>query len=315
MTAASLKLPDRPQSLRPAPSKAPVLIAGTITTAASLVTVYGLSRVGFDAMSFYADYVIPVGSIAVGLLAAAGFGIASWKTGCKVSGTLLVSMLAILAAGWGLAHYLQFRLAYPEGAFLKDGTPLGFVAYFDLSTRSMSFTEHGKEGDALGLLGYGVRALDLLGFVGGGVAIPWAMRSRPYCDLCALYMRTRKFGQIPNGLAPRSFAIGKEKPERIEERKKVQESAASALAEIRDATALGAAALKEALSKHATPKKGLRASRLESVFAIDLIHCQRCSNGYLATTEMTRNGNKRAQHEVLERRRPLSAAMVDELCA
>src|SRR5438477_13077316 len=69
-------------------------------------------------------------------------------------------------------------------------------------TRSFRFESHGTPGEPLGVWGYGVRALALLGFVGGGLAGPILLKAKPYCEACRSYKRTTEVARIP-AAAPR----------------------------------------------------------------------------------------------------------------
>src|SRR5580692_2014574 len=54
-----------------------VLIGGAASTAVALLAVYFLNETGTNVMGWYADYVLPIGALLVGLLASSGFGVAS----------------------------------------------------------------------------------------------------------------------------------------------------------------------------------------------------------------------------------------------
>lgn len=100
-----------------------VLFAAAVTTALTLAAVYLLESHGVAVMGWYADYVLPVGAIFVGLFAGSGAGFA--------------------------ARYLEYRVAVAR----FDGDPPSFLVFFDYYARSMSFEENGKVGDPGGLAG------------------------------------------------------------------------------------------------------------------------------------------------------------------
>jgi hypothetical protein len=95
---------------RSTPSPVPVLMAGGASTILALVAVYLLEQVGFNAMGQYADFVLPIGAIGVGLVASSGFALASWRSGTRLSGALLIAVLAMLVCAYFLPRYLEFRL-------------------------------------------------------------------------------------------------------------------------------------------------------------------------------------------------------------
>src|SRR5688572_12021483 len=76
-------------NLRKAPrnqSKPLVIISGLGTTIITLLVVYFLSAsTDFNIMGWYANYVLPFGALLVGIAASAGYGIASWVTGVKIT--------------------------------------------------------------------------------------------------------------------------------------------------------------------------------------------------------------------------------------
>ncbi|HUB07713.1 MAG TPA: hypothetical protein VMB50_11955 [Myxococcales bacterium] len=283
--------PSAPALTAPGSSGAAVLLGGAASTGVALVAVYLLDQVGWNVMGWYGDYVIPIGALLVGLVASSGYGIASWATGTKISGRLLFLVVAMLTGGYFLAKYLQFRMLFPSGAQLDDGTPLGFWSYFDLVTRAIAFedeTSH-QPGTALGLWGYGIRALEVVGFVGGGVAVPWVLRSKPYCEACQRYKRTRSLGTLAASVPAKR--VSKKK---VEAFASYEASQAASLAQGQQAMTaiLGAgsrgegAAVRQLLSQHGSKVAGKLPARIE----IALVHCKRCKQGELRGTMVTGQG-------------------------
>ena len=72
-----------------------VLLSGIGTTLVALLGVYLLDVTtdDFHIMGWYANYVLPVGALLVGLVASFGYGLASWLTGIKITRGLLVKVL------------------------------------------------------------------------------------------------------------------------------------------------------------------------------------------------------------------------------
>ncbi|MHB8420409.1 MAG: hypothetical protein ACYDCL_20240 [Myxococcales bacterium] len=268
-----------------------VLLAGAATTALALVGVYLLNLVDWNVMGWYADYVIPVGAAFVGLVASSGFGIASWVTGTKISGRLLLLVAGMLAGAYFLAKYLEFRLLFPGGASLDDGSPLGFWSYFDLVTRSIAFEdEHTHQaGSALGLWGYGVRALEVVGFVGAGAAVPLILRAKPYCEACQAYKRTRSLAWIAASVPAKR--ISKRKTEALAAYEASQaasrEQGQAAMNAILAAAGKGdLASMSQLLAGH--QEKATR--KLPARILIALTHCRRCQQGELRATMFTGQG-------------------------
>lgn len=274
-----------------------VLTAGALTTVLALVGIYVLNQFELNPMGWYADYILPVGAVAVGLVASSGYAAASWGTGTKISGRLVVVVTLMLLGSYLLAQYLEFRVRFPGGAQLEDGTPLDFWGYYDLVTRSIAFEEHGKVGSGLGLLGYGVRALEAVGFVGGGVLAPWALRNKPYCESCGVYKRSPEVAWIAAGLKPVVF--GKKKPERVAEAEAARQKGQEDLQALFAAGRSGDPSLLAQEIANRGPKAQRRkVVGLEERIVVGLVHCKRCGEGALQATLLTGQG-KHIQRQAL----------------
>lgn len=188
----------------------PVLIGGLATTVLTLAGVWYLERVSDKAnvMGWYADYVIPVGPLLVGIVAGIGYGLMSYRTGVKVSGRLLVLVLVLQLLAYFVAQYIQFERFAKLLASISDarGAHLSFWHWFDFTTRSFAWVEENgraTNGSALGAWGYGIRALEILGFTLGGLIVPGIMRTLPYCGGCGVYMKSRQLCVLSAGVKPR----------------------------------------------------------------------------------------------------------------
>jgi hypothetical protein len=230
----------------------------------------------------------------VGMVASLGFGITSYVTGTKITGTLLLSSLLLLIAGYGLAQWLEFRHVV---AGLPDGDDVSFWAYYDSVTRSFAWKRHGgQRGDPLGGLGYALRSLEVVGFVLGGVLAPLGLRKMPYCDVCGVYKRSRHLALIPASVPARKINAKKD-PE-----------AAAAYAQ-ESAAAMQKA--DEALASLLPPPKGKSGAELRATceavgslsqerqtrklpvrIRLTLSHCRRCARGELRATLFTGQGNQ-----------------------
>ncbi len=87
-----------------------VLLSGLLTTLLALAGVYWLSKNSHDfhIMGWYASFVIPIGAMLVGFVAASGYAIASWLTGTRISRFLLLSVLVIQTAAYVGAEYVEY---------------------------------------------------------------------------------------------------------------------------------------------------------------------------------------------------------------
>ncbi len=243
-----------------------VLLGGLVTTLLALAGVWLVAtRAEENVMGWYADYVLPVGALLVGGVASTGFGLASWLTGTRITGRLLVAVGLCLVAGYWAAQLLEFRLAFPDGASFDDGTPAGFLDWYDAVTRSFAWKDHDKLGAALGAWGYLLRAGELVGFAAGGLLAPIVLRGVPYCAACGVYMRQPLVAVVPAGVKPRRVG------------KKDAAGQASYQAEVAEAA----------------PRAGRRAAhRLTARLQVRVVHCRRCAAGELRVALATGQGQQ-----------------------
>jgi hypothetical protein len=159
-----------------------VIVGGIASTLLALAGVWWADQHELNALGWHGNYVIPGGTIIVGLIAASGYGLAAYLSGTRVTGLRLVTVLALLTVSYGLAQYFDFQLLFRDGAVREDGSPLGFFTYFDIATRSIHWEAARADeanGSPLGMWGYALRTLELVGFVGGGAIIPFVRRKVP----------------------------------------------------------------------------------------------------------------------------------------
>ncbi len=266
----------------------PVLLGGLATTALTLMLSYWLSdRFGFNAMGFYGWYIVPFGPIVVGMLAGSGYGLASKLTGFRVKNRTLVILAGLQMVAYFAAQYVEYLALRSAGGALPD-----FVPYFDMMTRAISFTtDTGRSGQPLGTLGYGVRLLDIIGFVGGALMIPAGMRSSAYCDDCGRYMSSRGLGTLPASVkARRTWGKGAEDKAAYEAEQATAQSQGRAvhdhlfaLAEANNATDVAEAVH---LMKAGTSDAGTLPTRLD----VHLASCPTCRKGVLSSQTLTGQG-------------------------
>ena len=278
-----------------APPRA-VLIAGAASTALALAGVWAIAHYADEnVMSWYADYVLPVGAILVGLVASCGFAFGSYASGARITGRLLFLMLSVLVAGYWAAQWLEFRQIFPGGAVRADGTEVGFFAFFDLATRSIAFSDHNQTGSPLGAWGYLVRVADLVGFTVGGLLIPFGLRKLPYCAGCGLYMRQKVVALIPADLPRRRISRKDAAALAAHEaaRQQVQAQAEAALARLYQAADAGDGAGFSAAVAEVGPPRARRATqKLPARWQVRAVHCPRCGAGELRTAVLTGQGRQ-----------------------
>src|SRR5687767_7320502 len=88
-----------------------VILCGLITSALTLAGVYWLNAntTDFAIMGWYANYVLPVGAVLVGLAAGSGYGIASWMTGVRISRQLMLTVVLLQTVMYFAAEYVEYR--------------------------------------------------------------------------------------------------------------------------------------------------------------------------------------------------------------
>ena len=277
-----------------------VLISGLATTALALLGVYVLDSkaVDFHIMGLYANYVLPIGAVIVGVVASSGYGLASWFSGIKITRSLIWIILAFQLAAYFAAQYIEFKSLHL--VYQNNGTPVGFIEYYDATARSFAWKQSdGSMGQPLGAWGYAFRGLEIVGFAAGGLIVPLVLRKKPYCQACQRYMRTRQLG-----LVPASVPV-----------KKMKKSDAAGLAayqaEQQQALDRGKQTV-ETLQQHAAGAKsadfqkilaGLgpgkkQAARLPGRFSLQLVHCNRCYAGRFVVKLLLGQGKQIKQTDV-----------------
>jgi hypothetical protein len=269
-----------------------VLGAGLATTALVLFGVHVLNQVtdDFQVMGFYVEYVIPLGALIVGLLAAVGYGAASWLAGVRMSKWLIWAVVLLQVGAYFAAQYIEFRsldLVY------ENGEPVGFLEYFDHVTRQFAWVEDGKAGEPFGMWGYAMRALEIGGFAFGGLIVPLILLGRPYCEACSAYYRRKRLALLPAGVAPKKIrkrdAEARKEYEASDERAREQGLAAlqQLFAEVAQGNAEGGKAL---LAEHEGNQKAI--GKLTGRISLDAYWCRRCDGGFLRATLLAGQGDK-----------------------
>src|SRR3954451_13699871 len=135
-------LPPAPTSVREGRSYLPGGISGLITSVLALVggDVLDVSANDFHIMGWYADYVLPVGAVIVGVVAASGYGLGSWFSGVKITRNLVWIVLALQVAAYFGAQYIEFKNLHL--IHRANDTPVGFFEYYDAVARSFAWQQH-----------------------------------------------------------------------------------------------------------------------------------------------------------------------------
>ena len=276
-----------------------VLLCGLATTALALFGVYILDRGAsdFHLMGWYANYVLPIGAVIVGVVASSGYGLASWFSGIKITRALLWMVLGLQLLAYFAAQFIEFN-GLPL-VHRGTGTPVGIFEYYDFVARSFAWKQHnGEAGQPLGAWGYAFRGLEVIGFVGGGLIIPAVMRKAPYCQSCQRYMRSQQIALFPGSVPVKKVkksdvaalsAYEAEKERALEQGKQTWEALRQLAANARGP---------EFRTKLAELEPGKKAAaKLPQRFSLKVIRCKRCASGWLHVHLLTGQGKQLKQTE------------------
>ncbi len=271
----------------------PVLLGGLATTVATLFGVWWLDAhtTGWHIMGWYANYVLPVGAILVGLACGSGYGLASFITGLKIQRRLLAAVLLLQMGAYAAAEYLEFRATGLADQVLDNGQRITFPLYFQVKAVSFRWDNHGRPGDPLGGWGYLFVGLAVAGFVAGGVLAPALLRRLPYCDRCARYMRTRQLGVFPASVPARR--VSKKDAAAVaahaEEQRRAADESQERLRRLAELCARHDGAGVRELAT-CEPKQSRAAMKLPLRLAISLVRCESCADAHLQPVMWTGQG-------------------------
>jgi hypothetical protein len=279
------------------PGRLLVLAAGVVTTVLALAGVWWLddNTTDFHIMGWYANYVLPVGALIVGMAAGSGYGIASYLTGFRIRRGLLLAVLALQLCGYAGAQYLEFRSLTREGPIVDgDGEELTFARYYHLRAVNFSWVEHGKQGEPLGTWGYFFLGLGVVGFALGGLLAPAALMKMPYCERCSLYMKSRALAWVPASVPNRRVSKKDTAGQAAyaEEQDRASDGAQKVLNRVSELAGRGdALAIKAVLADH--PNRGSEArriGRLPARLRVRLVRCRQCSEGHIQPAMVSGQG-------------------------
>ena len=174
---------------------------------------------------------------------------------------------------------------------------VGFLEYFDYVSRSYTWTDRsGAPSDPLGMWGYGLRVLEVIGFALGGLIAPACLMCLPYCAQCQMYLQSRVLCLVPMGIKSREVDL--DDTEAVQAYKAEMERASDegdrilfrveACVEEGRSGELGR--LVQQLSENKQDTSGLT-SHVE----ISLVSCPFCCEGHLELVSRTRFEGERRQ--------------------
>ncbi len=168
--------------------------AGFIASTATAWALYAMERWwGFSLYSLMAWFVLPAGALLAGMVAAAGYYVGARIADSRPTRLLLINMVLVSASTFFAIHWLRYD-AYIGGRGLEDR--ISFWHYLDHVITHQAMIIHGNGASLgntgeLGVLGYGVAALQILGFATGGFIVYGLLAKLPFCERCARYLVRR----------------------------------------------------------------------------------------------------------------------------
>ncbi len=230
-----------------------LLATGVTTLLTCIVLAFVDLTTGFSLYGFSLWFVVPVGALLSGFVAASGCYLAGRWLNYKPTGTLLIGVLALSALTFFLINYLDYYFTTVDGQHVREF--ISFIDYLGIALSNMSLCVHGCVGGGIGLgpLGYVAAGLQILGFFVGGASVYGYLSSLTYCTACARYFS----------------------PEKTEKRY-FPEVAAAAQAHGEVLDLLRGGQFHAALTQHAASGEGTRQRHFGAASELRLYYCKTC---------------------------------------
>ena len=291
-----------------------VIVAGLVTSAATMVLSAVIAwNTEFDPMGLYIMFIFPIGALLVGLAAGSGYGLMSWKTGAKIGGGILAVVVVLQIATYWMSWSIDYRMAKPY--FEQEMT---FFEYYDTVTRGIAFEKEGGDGygEPLGAWGYGIRALEVLGFIGGGLIAPILLWNVPYCETCRLYMKRKTVTFLPLGMDVKAAKkLQKNKPDDEDMRANAEQVLEGNAAVVNDLMRLAETGDVDGVQGilKANGLSSKEAGKITSRAQVDAVRCKCCRAGHMELKEVTGQGDKTSTEKLGEY--PMTAEQLQRLTA
>jgi len=170
-----------------------VLLATAVTTLLTCIVLAFIDlTTSFSLYGFSLWFVVPIGALFSGFVAASGCYLAGRLLNYKPTLTLLIGVLVLSALAFFLINYLDYYFSTVNGQQVRDF--ISFTQYLNISLNNMSICVRGCIGGSvdLGALGYGAAGLQILGFFVGGASAYAYLSSQKYCTACSRYLTPKK---------------------------------------------------------------------------------------------------------------------------
>ena len=185
------------------------LLVSLCGCATSLLTAIILAAVevqtDFSFYTFMYWFVIPVGAICSGFLAASGYYAGARVFNHRPTKILLLNMAVISVSTYFIIQFLNYYFMSIDGKAVHDYIPFSQFLNVELTHTSIQFRMRAaKIGDAVELgatMGYVYAGLQIVGFALGGIAVYTYLQAQPYCEKCSKYLASKESQQRFTGNA------------------------------------------------------------------------------------------------------------------
>jgi hypothetical protein len=187
-----------------------VYLCGVGTSAIALYGVRVAADHGENIMGWYANGILPVGAMLVGLVSGLGFALGSRFLNVRLTRTYVMGMLTTGLIDYGVATWLTYQNLI-ETHHVKDGA-YSFLQYIQDVCEKMSFKSSGSStpGSPLGALGYLFKLLEVAGFAGGTMMPAAVLFKMPYCGQCQRYLVSHRTGFVNSGVERKAALSSKQ---------------------------------------------------------------------------------------------------------
>jgi hypothetical protein len=174
-----------------------VYLCGLGTSVLALWLVHYLNDTRqFNIMGWYANAVIPVGALMVGVASGLGYAIASRYLQVKLSKAFVWGMITTALLDYVGAQYFTYTNLIEQAQVSLES--FSFLAYIREISENMSFSSSrsGGSGTELGMFGYFFKALEMGGYALGAMLPSLMVFGMPYCKSCQQYLKPYRLGHL-----------------------------------------------------------------------------------------------------------------------
>lgn len=215
-------------------------------------------------------FVIPVGAIGCGFVAAVGYYAASRELHVRPTPALMSIPLVTAVVTFVASHYFSYqRYEFAPGRTLSEVMGFGEYLRAAATETSLSFGSSGSV-DRLGTAGYAVTAIEIVGFAVGGWLVASHLRSKPWCSDSGQFMKRVE-----------------QRKQMFEEYEPFQHAVVAIGDQLEHGNARGAIGL---LPEKASSFKENRKATLS--VEVDCYECRACGAGHSVVTTQERKGNQ-----------------------